>query len=102
VTVTKPAATAPSYAGSRPETSIAPTTAAAAASITIPDVTGENAKIAKHKLETLGLTNVSLSSANPKYSMVFVPENWTVVSVEPAPGSTVGPGDDVIVKVTKE
>jgi hypothetical protein len=34
--------------------------------------------------------------------MVLMPENWTVVGIEPAAGSTVGPGDDVIVKVTKE
>ena len=74
---------------------------ATASSITIPDLTGQNAKIAEDKLEALGLTNVTLASANPKYTMVLAPENWKVVSIEPTPGTAVSSNDDVIVKVTK-
>jgi beta-lactam-binding protein with PASTA domain len=76
-------------------------TASASGSITIPDVTGQNGKIAEQKLEDLGLTNVELSSANPKYSMVLLPANWTVVSIDPPPGTSVSAGDAVVVKVTK-
>jgi hypothetical protein len=74
---------------------------ATAAGITIPDVNGENAKIAQEALEKLGLTNVELSSANPKYSMVLVAANWTVVSIDPAAGTAVKADDAVVVKVTK-
>ena len=77
------------------------TAIAAASSITIPDLTGQNAKIAEDKLEALGLTNVTLASANPKYTMVLAPENWKVVSIEPTPGTVVSSNDDVILKVTK-
>ncbi|MCX2931344.1 PASTA domain-containing protein [Mycobacterium sp. CVI_P3] len=75
---------------------------AAPAGITIPDVTGQNAEIARARLEGLGLTNVELASANPKYSMVILAKNWTVVSIEPAPGTTVDAGSPVIVKVYKD
>ena len=52
-------------------------------------------------LEKLGLTDVSLSSANPKYSFVILASNWTAVSIEP-PGTVVGSGDPVVVKVYKD
>ncbi|TXH16904.1 MAG: PASTA domain-containing protein [Mycobacterium sp.] len=90
-------------AGSAPTASVAPVaTVPAASGITIPDIpAGTNAQIAKSKLEALGLTNVELSSANPSYSNVFLPKNWTVVSIEPTPGSQVQASEPVIVKVTK-
>jgi PASTA domain len=75
--------------------------AAAAGPITIPDLTNENAEIARSKLSDLGLTNVELSSANPKYSVVILASNWTVVSIDPAPGTVVKTDDTVVVKVTK-
>jgi hypothetical protein len=77
------------------------TPTATATTITIPDLTGQNAKIAEDKLEALGLTNVTLASATSKYTMVLAPQNWTVVSIEPAPGTAVSSTDTVIVKVTK-
>ncbi|WGI30911.1 PASTA domain-containing protein [Mycolicibacterium aubagnense] len=90
-------------AGPTPAASVAPAaTVPAKSGITIPDIAaGTNAAIAKSKLEALGLTNVELSSANPDYSNVFLPKNWTVVSIEPTPGSQVQASDPVIVKVTK-
>lgn len=74
---------------------------AAATTITIPDLTGQNAKNAQSKLESLGLTNVTLASATPKYTMVLAPQNWTVVSTDPPAGTSVNSNDSVIVKVTK-
>ena len=74
---------------------------ATASSITIPDLTGQNAKIAENKLEALGITDVEFASATPKYQNVFAPANWTVVSIEPAPGTAVSSSDTVVLKVTK-
>jgi hypothetical protein len=82
---------------SSPET----TSPVASAPITIPDLTGENAKIAENRLKALGFIDVDLVSATEKYQNVFVPANWTVVAIEPAPGTTVNASDTVILKVTK-
>ena len=101
VTVTRPASTVPSVANAPSVSGSEPSTTTVSASITIPDVTGENGKIAEQKLENLGLTDVTLSSANPKYSVVLLPANWTVVSTDPPAGTSVGAGDAVVVKVTK-
>ncbi|WP_176704360.1 PASTA domain-containing protein [Mycobacterium malmoense] len=103
VTVTKSASSVPSWTASAPPSAGAPSTTTPVASgpITIPDLTGQNAKIAENKLKALGLTNVELASATSKYQNVFVPANWTVVSIEPAPGTTVDAGDTVVLKVTK-
>ena len=65
-------------------------------------VKGQNAEIVRKNLEKLGLTDVSLSSANPKYSFVILASNWTAVSIEPPPGTVVGSGDPVVVKVYKD
>jgi beta-lactam-binding protein with PASTA domain len=70
--------------------------------ITIPEVAGQNAEIVRKKLEGLGLTDVSLSSSNPKYSMVIMAANWTVVSIEPVAGTQVKSDDPVVVKVYKD
>jgi beta-lactam-binding protein with PASTA domain len=81
--------------------SVSTAATATATTITIPDLTGQNAKIAEDKLEKLGLTNVDFASATSKYTMVLAPQNWTVVSTEPPAGSTVSSSDTVILKVTK-
>jgi hypothetical protein len=62
-------------------------------------VKGQNAEIVRKNLEKLGNTDVSLSSANPKYSFVILASNWTAVSIELPPGTVVGSGDPVAVKV---
>jgi hypothetical protein len=77
-------------------------TSAAPTQITIPEVSGQNAELVRKNLEKMGLTDVSLSSANPKYSVVVLASNWTCVSVEPAPGTVVTSGDPVVVKVYKD
>jgi beta-lactam-binding protein with PASTA domain len=75
---------------------------AAAGPITLPEVAGKNAEIARSELEQLGLTNVELASTNPKYSVVVLARNWTCVSIEPPAGTVVQAKDPVIVKVTKD
>jgi PASTA domain len=99
VTVTKTTAAAQSPA---PTVQAPTSTAKPAAQIVIPQVVGQNAEIVRKRLEGLGLTDVNLSSANPKYSVVVLASNWTVVSIEPAPGTSVNADDPVVVKVTKE
>jgi hypothetical protein len=75
--------------------------AGAPASITVPDVVGQNAQTASDQLRNVGLTHVELRSANPKYRTVIVASNWRVVGIEPASGCAVSPSDRVVVKVTK-
>ncbi len=69
--------------------------------ITVPDLTGKNAEVAENRLESLGLTNVELSSANPDYKSVWVASNWTVVSTDPRPNCVVNASTQVVVYVTK-
>lgn len=90
-------------------TAVQPSTAAAEApelaapaTITIPEVEGQNAEIVRKNLGRLGLTDVNLASANPKYSNVILAKNWTVVSIEPPPGTVVAANDTVVVKVYKD
>jgi beta-lactam-binding protein with PASTA domain len=77
-------------------------TAKPALDITLPDVTGKNAEIARTELEDLGLTKVELASANPKYSNVLLAKNWSVVGMEPAAGTVVKSDHPVILKVYKD
>jgi hypothetical protein len=71
------------------------------ASVTVPDVVGQNAGGVEDRLKGLGLTSVDLSSANPEYKSVWVASNWTVVSIDPAPGCVVGRSYPVVVYVTR-
>lgn len=79
----------------------APKSPASTGSITIPEVSGQNAQIVYKKLQNLGLSDVTLASANPQYTMVLNYSNWTCVSIEPSPGTTVNSNDAVVLKVTK-
>lgn len=69
--------------------------------VTLPDIYGENAEVAKAKLEDLGLTKVELASSNKKYSTVEVAKDWKVVGMVPGAGSVVKSDAPVIVKVIK-
>lgn len=71
------------------------------ATIAVPDTVGQNAGSIAGQLNTLGIRNVELSSANPEYKSVWVASNWTVVSTDPAPGCLVAPDGHVVVYVTK-
>jgi beta-lactam-binding protein with PASTA domain len=80
----------------------AASTSAMPSQITVPEVKGQNAEIVRKNLEKLGLTDVNLSSANPKYGVVVLASNWTAVSIEPPPGTVVSSDDPVVVKVYKD
>ncbi|KMV23313.1 hypothetical protein ACT16_06445 [Mycobacterium heckeshornense] len=68
----------------------------------IPNIINQNAEIARKQLEQMGFTDIQLVSANPKYQIVLRAANWTVVSVDPPPGTAAATDSPVIVKVTKE
>jgi PASTA domain len=92
---------APTAAPNTPVTYAKQPAAGASASVTLPDVVGKNAKTGSQQLQQLGLTNVELSSVNPRYRMVIVASNWTVVSTNPPPRAVVNPNDQVVLNVTK-
>jgi beta-lactam-binding protein with PASTA domain len=69
--------------------------------LALPDVVGQNARIASEQLQQLGFTNVVLVSVNQDYQMVIVPSNWTVVSTSPAPCTVMNLYDHVVLNVTK-
>lgn len=71
-------------------------------SLTIPEVQGLDAATVRRKLEELGLTEVRLSSANPKYSEVMLQANWTALYIEPPPGTVVDSDDPIVVHVYRE
>lgn len=48
------------------------------------------------------LRTVSLSSTNPKYSVAVLATNWTVVGIEPEPGTVVKSDQQVVLKVYKD
>jgi hypothetical protein len=87
-----------STAGESGVSPVGPTTAAPQ-QITLAEVAGQNAEIVRKNLEKLGLTDVSLSSSNPKHTVVVLASNWTVVSIESPAGTVVKEGDPVVVKV---
>ena len=76
-------------------------TAKPAAYVTLPDIYGQNAEVAKTQLEDLGLTKVELASSNKKYSTVEVAKDWKVVGMVPGAGSVVKSDAPVILKVVK-
>lgn len=94
---------------SRPAPATVPTTSAAGAPsaakpagyVTLPDIYGENAEIAKKKLEDLGLTKVELASSNTKYGTVELAKDWKVVGMEPGAGTVVKSDQRVIVEIVK-
>ncbi|MFM9033559.1 MAG: PASTA domain-containing protein [Mycobacterium sp.] len=95
-------------AGQQPPATVTATPAASAPSaakpvtyVALPDIYGQNAEIAKTKLEGLGLTKVELSSSNTKYSTVEQAKDWKVVGMEPGAGTVVKSDQPVIVKVVK-
>ena len=69
--------------------------------VTLPDTYGENAEVAKTKLEDLGLTKVELASSNAKFSTVLEAKDWKVVGMVPGAGSVVKSDEPVIVEVIK-
>jgi hypothetical protein len=85
-----------------PGVSPAGTTTTAPQQITLPEVAGQNAEIVCKNLEKLGLTDVSLSSSNPKYTVLVLAGSWAAVSIEPPAGTVVKADNPVLVKVYKD
>jgi hypothetical protein len=67
--------------------------------VTIPDIVGKNGAIVLDQLTKLGFTNVQYGSVNPKDKVPILYTNWTVVSVEPGPGTVVSSDSIVVVKM---
>lgn len=83
-------------------TSTSPTsTATPITYVTLPDTYGQNAEIARAKLQDLGLTKVELESSNKKYPTVDVASEWKVAGMEPGAGTVVKFDQPVILKVVK-
>ena len=92
----------------QPSATVTGTSATAATStakpvtyVTLPDIYGENAEIAKAKLDDLGLTKVELASSNTKYSTVEQARDWKVVGMQPGAGTVVKSDQPVTVTVVK-
>ncbi|OYD70956.1 PASTA domain-containing protein [Rhodococcus sp. OK302] len=105
-TVTTSVAVAPLAPKATTTKAAAPTTTTVepvvVAEVTLPDVAGQNGAIVLDKLKKLGLTNVTTASADLKDTVVLLAANWTVVSIEPAPGTIVAGDDLVVVTMTKQ
>ncbi|MCA1189238.1 MULTISPECIES: PASTA domain-containing protein [unclassified Saccharopolyspora] len=78
-----------------------PAPATAVVDVTLPDLAGKNGQIALDELAALGLTAVTPASQDRGGSMVVLPANWTVVKIEPAPGTVVKSDSTVVVTMTK-
>jgi beta-lactam-binding protein with PASTA domain len=70
--------------------------------LTVPDVSGQDGATVRRNLEDFGFSDVTLTSANPKYGTVMLAANWTAVSIEPPPGTVVTSGDPIVVRVYRE
>ncbi len=84
-----------------PSATSATSTAKPVTYVTLPETYGENAEVAKTKLEDLGLTKVELASSNAKFSTVLDAKDWKVVGMVPGAGSVVKSDEPVIVEVIK-
>lgn len=96
VTVTVPAPAAAAPAATQAAAPAAPAT------LTVPDLKGQNGAIAESTLKSMGFTNVRLAAdSSSGKSLVALPENWTVTKVDPKPGTELPAGQLVVVTMTK-
>jgi hypothetical protein len=85
------ASTTPAYQSTEPVT------------LTIPDdLVGQNAAVAQDRLERMGFTRIEFGSVDPDNTVVLLPSNWTVMSVEPEPGSEVLSDSLLVLRCTKQ
>jgi hypothetical protein len=70
-------------------------------SVKLPNLVGKNAAIAQDELKRLGLKNIQFGSADSRYSMVILPQNWTVVRQAPSAGTPMTPDQLVILSCKK-
>jgi predicted small lipoprotein YifL len=76
-------------APSSPPTTSAPTL------ITMPNVVGQNADVARDALHKLGLTNVDLGTVDG-HKVVVLPQNWTVKAQSAKPGARLAPDAKIV------
>lgn len=69
--------------------------------VTLPDTYGQNAEVARTKLQELGLTKVELASSNSKFPTVEQAKDWKVVGMVPGAGTVVKPDDPVVLNLVK-
>ncbi|OLT55690.1 hypothetical protein BJF89_14420 [Corynebacterium sp. CNJ-954] len=71
--------------------------------LTIPGgLEGMNGQLAYERLTSEGFTGVNPTSVDPSRAMPVLYNNWTVTSVEPAPGTAVPSDSTIILNMTKE
>jgi hypothetical protein len=80
---------------------VAPTASAEPKMVTLPEVKGRNGGIVADELRELGLTKVDFASRDKADKVVVLPQNWTVVKIEPAAGTEVRSNQTVVVTMTK-
>lgn len=69
--------------------------------VTLPDTYGQNAEVARTKLQDLGLTKVELASSNSKFSTVEEAKDWKVVGMVPGAGTVVKSDEPVVLNLFK-
>ena len=69
--------------------------------VTLPDNYGQNAVVARTKLQDLGLTKVELASSNSKFSTVEEAKDWKVVGMVPGAGTVVKSDEPVVLNLFK-
>jgi hypothetical protein len=69
--------------------------------VTLPDTYGQNAEVARTKLQDLGLTKVELASSNSKFSTVEEAKDWKVVGMVPGAGTVVKSDEAVVLNLFK-
>jgi beta-lactam-binding protein with PASTA domain len=68
-----------------PSEPVGASTSSTPASITMPDVVGQNAAVAADKLKKLGFTNIDFGTVDGR-QFVALPQNWTVKTQSTPPG----------------
>lgn len=69
--------------------------------VTLPETYGQNAEVARTKLQDLGLTKVELASSNSKFSTVQEARDWKVVGMVPGAGTVVKSDEPVVLSLFK-
>jgi predicted small lipoprotein YifL len=73
----------------------APPTTSAPTRITMPDVVGQNADVARDGLHKLGLKNIDLGTVDG-HKVVVLPQNWTVKAQSAKPGTRLDPDAKIV------
>ncbi|MGI8648229.1 MAG: hypothetical protein DLM55_11975 [Acidimicrobiales bacterium] len=100
-----PSSTAPSTAAPSDSASPSPqrdhTSANSSARLSVLNVVGKNAAVARDELSRAGFTKIRLTSGDSRYRFVLVPQNWTVQSQSAAPGTSLERDAVLVLTCTK-